>query len=117
MLNYMLKRVLSGVVTVWFIATATFMAMHAVPGDPLSSDKKVSPEIRKNLEIKYGLDKPVITQYFIYIGNMLKGDFGISFTQKNREVNDIIREHFPVSATLGSWQSCLPPWVASCGGR
>jgi ABC-type dipeptide/oligopeptide/nickel transport system permease component len=101
MLNYILKRVLSGVVTVWFIATATFMAMHAVPGDPLSSDKKVSPEIRKNLEIKYGLDKPVLTQYFIYIGNMLKGDFGISFTQKNREVNDIIREHFPVSAILG----------------
>jgi len=101
MLNYILKRILSGVVTVWFIATATFMAMHAVPGDPLSSDKKVSPEIRKNLEIKYGLDKPVLTQYFIYIGNMLKGDFGISFTQKNREVNDIIRQHFPVSAILG----------------
>ncbi len=101
MLNYVLKRVLSGVVTVWFIATATFMAMHAVPGDPLSSEKEVSPEIRKNLEKKYGLDKPVITQYFIYIGNMLKGDFGISFTQQNRRVNDIIREHFPVSAILG----------------
>jgi ABC-type dipeptide/oligopeptide/nickel transport system permease component len=86
---------------VWFIATATFMAMHAVPGDPLSSDKEVSPEIRRNLEKKYGLDKPVMTQYFIYLGNMLKGDFGISFTQQNREVNDIIREHFPVSAILG----------------
>ena len=49
MLNYVLKRVLSGVVTVWIIATATFMAMHAVPGDPLSSDKEISPEIRKNL--------------------------------------------------------------------
>jgi ABC-type dipeptide/oligopeptide/nickel transport system permease component len=101
MLKYILKRVLSGVVTVWFIATATFMAMHAVPGDPLSSEKEVSPEIRKNLEKKYGLDKPVVTQYFIYLGNMLKGDFGISFTQQNREVNDIIREHFPVSAILG----------------
>jgi len=101
MLNYVLKRVLSGVITVWFIATATFMAMHAVPGDPLSSEKEVSPEIRKNLEKKYGLDKPVLTQYFIYIGNMLKGDFGISFTQQNRKVNDIIREHFPVSAILG----------------
>jgi len=101
MLNYVLKRLLSGIVTVWFIATATFMAMHAVPGDPLSSDKEVSPEIRKNLEKKYGLDKPVTTQYFIYLGNMLKGDFGISFTQKNRMVNDIILEHFPVSAILG----------------
>ena len=85
----------------WFIATATFIAMHAVPGDPLSSEKEVSPEIRQNLEKKYGLDKPVIAQYFIYLGNMLKGDFGISFTQQNRKVNDIIREHFPVSAILG----------------
>ena len=116
MLNYILKRVLSGVVTVWFIATATFIAMHAVPGDPLSSEKEVSPEIRKNLEIKYGLDKPVITQYFIYLGNMLKGDFGISFTQQNRMVNDIIREHFPVSAILGSWRSFLPPWAVFFGG-
>ncbi len=88
-------------VTIWFIATATFMGMHAVPGDPLMSAKKVSPEIRKNLAIKYGLDKPVLSQYFIYLGNMLRGDFGISFTQKNRMVNDIIREHFPVSAILG----------------
>lgn len=101
MLNYILKRLLSGLVTIWFIATATFMAMHMVPGDPLMSDKKVSPEIRKNLEIKYGLDKPITTQYVIYLTNMLKGDFGISFTQKNRAVNDIIREHFPVSAILG----------------
>ena len=101
MLNYTFKRVISGLVTIWFIATATFMGMHAVPGDPLMSDKKVSPEIRKNLAIKYGLDKPVLSQYFIYLGNMLRGDFGISFTQKNRMVNDIIREHFPVSAILG----------------
>ncbi len=101
MLAYTLKRLVQGVITVWFIATATFIAMHNVPGDPLSNDKAVSPEIRKNLEEKYGLDKPVMEQYLIYMGNMLEGDFGISFTQQNRRVNDIIREHFPVSAILG----------------
>ena len=101
MLRYTLKRLLQGIVTVWFIATATFMAMHSIPGDPLSSDKAVSEEIRRNLEAKYGLDKPILEQYAIYIGNMLRGDFGISFSQENRSVNDIIREHFPVSATLG----------------
>jgi ABC-type dipeptide/oligopeptide/nickel transport system permease component len=90
-----------GVITVWFIATATFIAMHNVPGDPLSNDKAMSPEIRKNLEEKYGLDRPAVEQYLIYMSNMLQGDFGISFTQQNRRVNDIIREHFPVSATLG----------------
>ena len=101
MLAYTLKRLLQVVITVWFIATATFIAMHNVPGDPLSNDKAMSPEIRKNLEEKYGLDRPGVEQYLIYMSNMLQGDFGISFTQQNRRVNDIIREHFPVSATLG----------------
>ena len=101
MLRYIVKRLLQGIVTVWFIATATFTAMHLVPGDPLASDKAVSPGIRANLEARYGLNQPVWTQYTLYLGNLARGDFGISFTQKNRQVNDIIREHFPVSATLG----------------
>jgi ABC-type dipeptide/oligopeptide/nickel transport system permease component len=101
MLRYTLIRLVQGVITVWFIATATFVAMHAVPGDPLSNEKATTALIRQNLEAKYGLDKPVLEQYAIYMGNMLKGDFGISFTQQNRKVNDIIAQHFPVSATLG----------------
>lgn len=101
MLRYSVRRLLQGIVTVWFIATATFVAMHSVPGDPLLQNKAVTAEIRKNLEAKYGLDKPVTQQYLIYMGNMLHGDFGISFTQQNRSVNDIIAKHFPVSATLG----------------
>jgi len=101
MLRYSLKRLLQGVITVWFIATATFAGMHAVPGDPLTSDKAMTENIRKNLEEKYGLDKAYHEQYFIYMKNLLQGDFGISYTQENREVNDIILEHFPVSATLG----------------
>ncbi|MCB1692806.1 MAG: ABC transporter permease [Pseudomonadales bacterium] len=112
MLYYILKRLAAGVITVWFIATATFIAMHSVPGDPLMNDKAVSAEIRKNLERKYGLDRPVHEQYFLFLGNMLKGDFGISFTQQNRKVNDIIRDHFPVSATLG----VLAILIASTGG-
>ena len=101
MTSYIIKRLLQGLITVWFIATATFFAMHAVPGDPLTSDKAMNERIRANLEAKYGLDKPLITQYGIYLKNIAQGDFGISFTQENRRVNDIIREHFPVSATLG----------------
>ena len=101
MLRYTFKRLIQGVVTVWFIATATFFAMHAVPGDPLMDEKAVPPEIRANLEARYGLDKPLMQQYWIYLANMASGDFGISYTQQNREVNDIIAEHFKVSATLG----------------
>lgn len=101
MLVYTLKRLLQGVITVWFIATATFVAMHSVPGDPLRGERLANEEIRANLQARYGLDRPIMEQYLIYMGNMARGDFGISFTQQNRSVNDIIREHFPVSATLG----------------
>ena len=101
MLRYFAKRVALGLVTIWFIASATFFGMHAVPGDPLAGDKAMTAQIRANLEAKYGLDQPLGTQYFIYLRNIAQGDFGISFTQENRRVNDIIREHFPISATLG----------------
>jgi ABC-type dipeptide/oligopeptide/nickel transport system permease component len=100
-LTYTLKRVLQGIVTVWFIATATFIAMHAVPGDPLANQRATNEQIRQNLEQRYGLDRPVSEQYVVFLGGILRGDFGISFTQENRRVNDIIRENFPVSATLG----------------
>ncbi|HKI75169.1 MAG TPA: ABC transporter permease, partial [Pseudomonadales bacterium] len=109
---YIIKRLIAGLITVWFIATATFIAMHSVPGDPLMNDKAATAEIRKNLEHKYGLDKSLPQQYVIFMNNMLHGDFGISFTQQNRKVNDIIRDHFPVSATLG----ILAIVIATIGG-
>jgi ABC-type dipeptide/oligopeptide/nickel transport system permease component len=111
-LLYIVKRLAQGVITVWFIATATFIAMHVVPGDPLSGERVANQRIRANLEARYGLDKPLLEQYGIYMGAMLRGDFGVSFTQENRRVNDIIREHFPVSATLG----VLALAFAACGG-
>ena len=112
MWRYTLKRLLQGLITVWFIATATFLAMHNVPAAPLSGERAATPEIRANLEARYGLDKPLSTQYVIYLENFIKGDFGISFTQRNRQVNDIIREHFPISATLG----ILAVMFAAMGG-
>lgn len=101
MIRYALQRIVFGLITVWFVATATFAAMHMVPGDPLTNDKAMAPEIRVSLMRQYGLDKPLLQQYGIYLRNMLHGDFGISYAQENRRVNDIIREHFPVSAMLG----------------
>lgn len=112
MIRYTLGRLAAGFLTVYFIATATFLAMHFVPGDPISGAKALHPEIRANLEKKYGLDQPVSKQYVIYLANMAKGDFGISYTQQNRSVNDIIREHFPVSAVLG----VFAVFIAAVGG-
>ncbi len=112
MLRFIIKRLAQGAITVWFIATATFVAMHAVPGDPLSGERLANENIRANLYARYGFDKPILEQYVIYVGGMLRGDFGISYTQQNRRVNDIIREHFPVSATLG----ILALAIATFGG-
>lgn len=112
MLWFIGKRLVQGLITIWFIATATFFAMHNVPGDPLLNDRATTDVIRANLEAKYGLDKPLGTQYLIYLNNIVHGDFGISFAQENREVNDIIREHFPVSAILG----VLAVVIAAVGG-
>ena len=101
MVWYTVKRLIQGIITVWFIATATFWAMHQVPGDPFIGDKAVAPEVEQNLKERWGLDKPIYEQYLIFIGNMAQGDFGISFTQESRSVNEIIQERFPVSAILG----------------
>ena len=91
-----------GVATLLLIATTTFFLMQSVPGDPLRQEKNVPESVRKNLEEKYGLNKPVLEQYQIYMSKMfLHGDFGISFKQENRTVNEIIAEHFWVSALLG----------------
>ncbi len=111
MMRYALKRILTGLITIWFIASATFLAMHMVPGDPLADDKAVPPEIRTALLEYYGLDQPLPVQYLRFFNNMLHGDFGLSFTQKNRAVNDIIRAHFPVSALLG----CIALLFAATG--
>jgi len=101
MLRYTLKRIATSLLTLWFIATATFLAMHVVPGDPLADEKAVPATIRTALMAHYGLDQSLPQQYLRFFSTMLHGDFGISFTQQNRQVNDIIREHFPISAALG----------------
>jgi oligopeptide transport system permease protein len=101
-LRYVLERLLMGLAAVFTVATMTFIMMKTVPGDPLSQEKALAPEIRKNLEVHYGLDKPVVEQYVIYMSRMfLHGDFGMSFKQANRPVNAIIKNHFWVSALLG----------------
>ena len=101
MLKYFVKRLLLAVITLWFTLTATFILMKSIPGDPFANEKMILPEIRANMEAKYGLDKPLPEQYLTYMGNLLRGDFGISFKYKNRSVNSFIEMGFPISASLG----------------
>ena len=113
MLGFAFRRLLFGVATIFILATLIFFLMHAAPGDPLMGEKASNAEIRANLVKQYGLDKPLIVQYANFMYSVfIKWDFGISYTQKNRFVNDIIREHFPVSAILGA----LAVLMAAIGG-
>lgn len=100
MLKYTLKRIGYAVLTLFVLITLTFFMMRMLPGDPFLGDKQITGVALENMKAKYGLDKPVIMQFFMYIGNCLRGDLGVSITY-NKPVNDIISEAFVVSADLG----------------
>ncbi len=101
MKKYLLKRLIMSIITLWTIITVTFILMHSVPGDPFKKEGKMPQAVYENLLKKYGLDKPLHEQYFIYLKNLLKGDFGDSMKSRVETVNDMIRRGFPVSAYLG----------------
>ena len=98
--KYVLNKVLIAIATIFVLATATFFLMKLIPGDPFASLKTKAAVQEKQREY-YGLDKPVVQQYFRYMGNLLRGDLGWSLKKAGRSVVDIIREAFPVSARLG----------------
>lgn len=75
--------------------------MHAIPGNAFTSEKALSPTIANNLNVKYGLDKPLYVQYLKSLENIATLDLGMSMKNEGRSVNDIISQHFPVSAKLG----------------
>ena len=100
-LKYILKRLVLGIFTVWVVITLTFFIMHAVPGGPFLSEKAVSPAAQAAMEAKYGLDKPLMTQYVTYLTDVLQFRFGPSLKQRGRMVIDIITDGLQISAKLG----------------
>ena len=100
MIRYIFDRVLSALLTMFVLATATFFLLRLVPGDPFAGPK-VTPEVKERLRIHYGLDKPLFEQYIIYMGNLLRGDFGYSLAKRGHRVNSIITDAFPQSLDLG----------------
>ena len=102
MVKYLLKRLALMIVTLFVIITATFFLMNSMPGNPITSQaKKLPEEVAKNMEIKYGLDKPVNERYVIYMKNLLKGDLGDSFVTPGTGVEDKLKDNFSASARIG----------------
>ena len=97
-------RLLKAIPVLFVIATITFFMLRLTPGGPFDREKPIKdPEIKKQLEAHYGLDKSLSSQYFDFLGKLVVGDLGPSFKHSNRQVNEVIVKAFPVSAELGLW--------------
>lgn len=99
---YYLRRLLTIVPMLIIISFLAFVLVRVAPGGPFDKERRpASPEVERALQAKYHLDQPVWKQYVLYIGGLLRGDFGPSLKQRNHSVNDIILQALPVSMTIG----------------
>lgn len=102
MLSYTLRRLLIAIPTVLVLVIACFFLMHTAPGGPFTSERPLPAAVLANIEARYGLDQPLWKQLWDYIANIVfHFDFGPSFKHKDRDVNDIIAQGFPISLTYG----------------
>ena len=102
MIRILLQRLLELIPTALVIVAASFALVRLAPGSPFSSEKEIPPEVRQKLEVKYGFDKPLPEQFIRYLGNLLRGDLGLSTKYPQRTVNEIIANGFPVTLSLAA---------------
>lgn len=101
MKKYVTKRVLTSIFTLLVILLVLFILMQLMPGSPFN-DEKLNDAQRAALYAKYGLDQPVVVQFFHYVKNMLTGDFGVSYNiSKNTPISQLIATRLPISIRIG----------------
>ena len=98
--KYVAKRALLAVLTVFIISAITFFSMHAIPGDPFTSEKAMPADVRAAMMARYNLDKPLGEQYALYMKGLMTGNWGISM-KNGREIWTTISTRFAISAKLG----------------
>lgn len=103
MTKYIIRRLLYSIPVVFLMIVATFALVHAMPGGPFDTvgERAMPEQMRLILERRYGLDKPIYEQFWIYFTNLLKGDLGPMLRLRSQTVNDVVAQTFPVSAQLG----------------
>jgi peptide/nickel transport system permease protein len=102
MARYLFSRLAGIVIVFWIVSVVIFLLMHAIPGGPYNEDKvPLTAEAKANYLRKYGLDRPLVEQYLLYMGNVLRGDFGVPFQSPTESVAGLIARTWPVSASLG----------------
>lgn len=88
MLKFILRRCLEAIPTLFILITISFFMMRLAPGSPFTGERTLPPEVMANIEAKYHLNDPIMTQYFSYLKQLAHGDFGPSFKYKDYSVND-----------------------------
>ena len=97
MTRFILRRLVELVPTALVIVAASFALVRLAPGSPFSSEREIPPEVLRELDAKYGFDRPLPEQFVRYLGNLLRGDLGLSTKYPQRSVNEIIADGFPVT--------------------
>jgi oligopeptide transport system permease protein len=100
-LIYLLKRLGMAILTIFLVIALTFFIMHAIPASPFSAEKALTDATIRALEAKYGFDKPVIVQFFNYLGSLFRFDLGLSTAWVGKTVSELISDAFSYSATIG----------------
>ncbi len=101
MSKYVLKRVLISTMTLLAILFVLFVMLDKMPGSPFN-DEKLTEAQKALLYAKYGLDQPFFTRFFKYLGNMIRGDFGVSYTiNKNKAISEMIAAPLKLSIRVG----------------
>ncbi|MFW5845878.1 MAG: ABC transporter permease [Planctomycetota bacterium] len=101
MASYILRRILQAPLVLLVLVTCTFFLMRLAPGGPFDDERERPPAVEAALQAKYHLDEPVAMQYLRYIGDLLRGDLGPSFSNADVSVNRIIATFLPSSLLLG----------------
>jgi oligopeptide transport system permease protein len=100
--KFVVRRLFWTIPVILLVIFMTFLMMRQIKGNPFrTSDRAVPAEIQQNLEAKYGLNDPWYVQYFNYVKGVATFDLGPSLVLRNRDVNDIVKTHFPKSLELG----------------
>lgn len=101
MVTYLIRRVAWLIPVLFVVSVITFGLMHAVPGGPWSGERNVSAGVQQNINNKFRLDIPIQDQYIAWVGDLLHGDLGPTFKYRDRTVNDLVVQGFPITAQLG----------------
>lgn len=101
MKKYIAKRMFVSIVTILIILLLLFCMLQFMPGSPFN-DEKLSEAQVQVLNQKYGLDQPIVVQFVNYVKNVVKGDFGVSYSiSKNTDISKLLNTRLPVSFRIG----------------